>query len=116
MSRLNRVIRFEPMDGIIRVQAGIRWHELLRFIQPHGFAVKVMPQFANFSIGGSVASNAHGHYVGIGPMSASIRSLRRGARRRQPGGNQPQRQARPVRRRRRRLRRRRRWWWRSSLN
>jgi FAD/FMN-containing dehydrogenase len=75
ISRLNRVIRFEPMDGIIRVQAGIRWHELLRFIQPHGFAVKVMPQFANFSIGGSVASNAHGHYVGIGPMSASIRSL-----------------------------------------
>ena len=52
MSRLNRVIRFEPMDGIIRVQAGIRWHELLRFIQPHGFAVKVMPQFANFSVGG----------------------------------------------------------------
>ena len=75
MSRLNRVIRFEPIDGILRVQAGIRWHELLRFIQPHGFAVKVMPQFANFSIGGSVASNAHGHYVGIGPMSASIRSL-----------------------------------------
>ena len=75
MSRLNRVIRFEPMDGIIRVQAGIRWHELLRFIQPHGFAVKVMPQFANFSVGGSVASNAHGHYVGIGPLSSSIRSL-----------------------------------------
>jgi len=75
MSRLNRVLRFEPMDGVIRVQAGIRWHELLRFIQPHGFAVKVMPQFANFSIGGSVASNAHGHYVGIGPLSASIRSL-----------------------------------------
>lgn len=76
MSRLTRVVRFEPMDGIIRVQAGIRWHELLRFIQPHGFAIKVMPQFANFSIGGSVASNAHGHYVGIGPMSSSIRSLR----------------------------------------
>jgi FAD/FMN-containing dehydrogenase len=75
MSRLNRVIRFEPMDAIIRVQAGIRWHELLRFIQPHGFAVKVMPQFANFSVGGSVASNAHGHYVGIGPLSSSIRSL-----------------------------------------
>ena len=76
MSRLTRVIRFEPMDANIRVQAGIRWHELLRFIQPHGFAVKVMPQFANFSIGGSVASNAHGHYVGVGPMSSSIRALR----------------------------------------
>lgn len=75
MSRLNRVIRFEPMDGVIRVQAGIRWHDLLRFIQPHGFSVKVMPQFANFSLGGSVASNAHGHYVGIGPLSSSIRSL-----------------------------------------
>jgi len=76
MSRLNRVIRFEPMDGIIRVQAGIRWHELLRFIQPHGFAAKVMPRFANFSIGGSVATNAHGPYVGTGPLAASIRSLR----------------------------------------
>ena len=106
MSRLNRVIRFEPMDGIIRVQAGIRWHELLRFIQPHGFAVKVMPQFANFSIGGCVASNAHGHYVGIGPLSSSIRSLRLvladGA-----GGSEPQRQAGPVCRRGRRIRRRR---------
>ncbi len=75
MSRLNRVIRFEPMAGLLRVQAGIRWHELLRFIQPHGFAVKVMPQFANFSVGGSVASNAHGHYVGVGPIASTIRRL-----------------------------------------
>ncbi len=76
LSRLNRVIRFEPVDGLIRVQAGIRWHELLRFIQPHGFAPRTMPQFANFGVGGSVSSNAHGTFVGVGPISHSVRSLR----------------------------------------
>ncbi|MGE0800222.1 MAG: FAD-dependent oxidoreductase [Lautropia sp.] len=76
LSRLNRVIRFEPMDGVIRVQAGIRWSELLRFIQPHGFAPRVMPLFANFSVGGSVASNAHGSAVATGPISQSVRALR----------------------------------------
>ena len=76
LSRLNKVVRFEPMDGTIRVQAGARWSDLLRFIQPHGFALQSLPQYADFSIGGAVAMNATGRGVAVGPVSASVLGLR----------------------------------------
>ncbi|WP_118180391.1 FAD-binding protein [Paraburkholderia phosphatilytica] len=75
MRRMNRVLRFDPLAGVIRVQAGIRWCDIQRFIDPHGFAVKIMQTYANFTVGGALSVNAHGRYMGLGPVVLSVRAI-----------------------------------------
>jgi len=76
MRRLNQVLAFHPQARTIRVQAGIRWCDIQRFIDPHGLAVKIMQTYANFTVGGSLGVNAHGRYMGLGPLILSVRSIR----------------------------------------
>jgi len=75
MRRLNRIVRFSPEQRTIRVQAGVRWCDIQRFIDPHGLAVKIMQTYANFTVGGALSVNCHGRYVGLGPLVLSVRSL-----------------------------------------
>lgn len=75
MRQLNRVLRFDPQAAVIRVQAGIRWCDIQRFIDPHGLAVKIMQTYANFTVGGALSVNAHGRYIGLGPVVLSVRAI-----------------------------------------
>ena len=75
MRQMKRLVAFDPAGGIVRVQAGMRWRDLQALIDPHDLAVKIMQSSANFTIGGAVAVNAHGRYVGAGPLINSVRSL-----------------------------------------
>lgn len=72
---MNRVLAFEPAQQRIRVQAGIRWCDIQRFVDPHGLAVKIMQTYANFTVGGALSVNAHGRYIGLGPVVLSVRSI-----------------------------------------
>jgi FAD/FMN-containing dehydrogenase/SAM-dependent methyltransferase len=76
MRRLNRVLEFHPQLRTIRVEAGIRWCDIQKFIDPHGLAVKIMQTYANFSVGGSLSVNVHGRYLGLGPVVLSVREIR----------------------------------------
>ncbi len=76
MRRLNQVIEFSPVERTLRVQPGVRWCDIQRFIEPHGFAVKIMQSYANFTVGGSLSVNVHGRYVGLGPLILSVRSIK----------------------------------------
>lgn len=75
MRRMNRVLFFDPQNAVIRVQAGTRWCDIQRFIDPHGFAVKIMQTYANFTVGGALSVNAHGRYMGLGPVVLSVRQM-----------------------------------------
>jgi FAD/FMN-containing dehydrogenase/SAM-dependent methyltransferase len=75
LRRMNRVLRFDPEACLIRVQAGIRWCDVQRFIDPHGLSVKIMQTYANFTVGGALSVNAHGRYIGQGPMVLSVRAI-----------------------------------------
>ena len=75
MRRMNQVIAFSPVERTIRVQAGVRWCDIQRFVDPHGLAVKIMQTYANFTVGGSLSVNVHGRYVGHGPLVLSVRSI-----------------------------------------
>ncbi|SFB42093.1 FAD/FMN-containing dehydrogenase [Collimonas sp. OK607] len=75
LRRLNRVLHFDPTAKSIRVQAGIRWCDIQKFIDPHGLAVKIMQTYANFTVGGALSVNAHGRYMGLGPVVLSVRSI-----------------------------------------
>jgi FAD/FMN-containing dehydrogenase/uncharacterized membrane protein YhaH (DUF805 family)/SAM-dependent methyltransferase len=75
LRRLNRVVSFAPQEKTIRVQAGVRWCDIQRFVDPHDLAVAIMQTYANFTVGGSLSVNVHGRYVGQGPLILSARSL-----------------------------------------
>jgi len=75
MRQFNQVVHFSPAESIVRVQSGMRWRELQDLIDPHDLSVKIMQSFSNFTIGGSVSVNAHGRYVGAGPLVLSVRAI-----------------------------------------
>lgn len=75
MRRMNRLLWLRAGDRVVRVQAGMRWRDLQDHLDPHGLAVKTMQSYANFTVGGSVSVNAHGRYVGHGPVGHSVRAL-----------------------------------------
>ena len=75
MRGLNQVVHFSPVERRIRVQAGVRWCDLQRFLDPHGLAVKIMQSYANFTVGGSLGVNVHGRYMGLGPLILSVRAI-----------------------------------------
>jgi FAD/FMN-containing dehydrogenase len=75
-SRFDRIIDFSPQRKTITVQAGTRWRQIQERIDPANLSVEIMQTYANFTVGGSVSVNAHGRYVGQGPLIRSIRSFR----------------------------------------
>ena len=75
MRSMNRILAFSPEEKTIRVQPGVRWCDIQRFVDPHGLAVKIMQTYANFTVGGALSVNCHGRYVGLGPLVLSVRSI-----------------------------------------
>ncbi|MEG0224262.1 MAG: FAD-binding oxidoreductase [Comamonas sp.] len=75
MRELRQLVWLDANARTVRVQAGMTWRDLQERIDPLGLAVTTMQSFANFTIGGSVAVNAHGRYVGNGPLGNSVRAL-----------------------------------------
>jgi FAD/FMN-containing dehydrogenase len=76
MRRFNRVLEFSAERREIHVQAGITWREVLEYIDPHDLSPQIMQSYANFTVGGALSVNAHGRYVGQGPLVLGVRSLR----------------------------------------
>lgn len=75
MRRLNRILAFHPQERTLRVQAGVRWCDIQRFVDPHDLAVQIMQTYANFTVGGALSVNAHGRYLGLGPLILSVRRI-----------------------------------------
>lgn len=75
LRQMNRILEFAPDKKIIRVQAGIRWCDIQRFVDPHGLSMKIMQTYANFTVGGALSVNAHGRYMGLGPVVLSVREI-----------------------------------------
>ena len=75
MRQLNKVIAFSADQKTIKVEAGIRWCDIQRYIDPYNLSVKIMQTYANFTVGGALSVNCHGRYIGLGPVILSVRSL-----------------------------------------
>lgn len=76
LRQLNQVVQFSPLRRTLRVQAGIRWRDVLRFIDPHNLSVRIAQSYGNFTVGGSLSVNAHGNGAGVGPIVESVREIR----------------------------------------
>ena len=72
---MNDVLALDVDNRWVRVEAGITWRKLIEHIDPHGLSIKVMQSYANFTVGGTLSVNAHGRYMGLGPVVHSVRSI-----------------------------------------
>jgi FAD/FMN-containing dehydrogenase/uncharacterized membrane protein YhaH (DUF805 family) len=75
MRSLRRIVDFNPEAKTIRVEAGIRWCDIQQHIDPYDLSISIMQTYANFTVGGSLSVNAHGRYMGAGPLILSVRSI-----------------------------------------
>ncbi len=75
MRKLNKVISFSKEEKKIRVQAGIRWRDIQEHVDPHDLSIKIMQTYSNFTVGGALSVNAHGRYIGLGPLILSVREI-----------------------------------------
>jgi FAD/FMN-containing dehydrogenase len=76
MRKFNKIVSFSSQNKEITVQAGMRWREVIQFIDKHNLAVKVMQSYANFTVGGSLSVNVHGRYVGQGAIISSVKQIK----------------------------------------
>ena len=83
-TRLNRVLNFDPAAGLIEVEAGIQWPELIGYLvsaqqgqpwpQQWGIAQK-QTGADRLSSGGSLAANVHGRGLRMRPIIADVESF-----------------------------------------
>jgi FAD/FMN-containing dehydrogenase len=76
MREYNKITRLDTDNKLITVQPGITWREVQKAIDPHDLSVRIMQDFNNFTVGGSLSVNAHGRYANQGPIINSVRSMR----------------------------------------
>lgn len=76
MRGFNRVLDFSKERKEITVQPGITWRALQDVIDPHDLSISIMQSYANFTVGGALSVNAHGRYVGYGPLVTSVKAIK----------------------------------------
>jgi decaprenylphospho-beta-D-ribofuranose 2-oxidase len=75
--RYNKFLAFDPLKGTITCQSGVTLAELIDFLLPKGWFLKVTPGTKLITVGGAIASDVHGknHHV-AGCFSAGVISFR----------------------------------------
>ena len=74
MTTFNRM-RLDESHKVLTVQSGARWHDIQSFLHPK-LAVKAMQSTDIFTVGGSIAVNAHGMDHRAGSVGDSVRAMR----------------------------------------
>ena len=65
----------DEANKVLTVESGATWHDIQNFLHPK-YAVKAMQSTDIFTVGGSIAVNAHGMDHNTGAIGGTIRSLR----------------------------------------
>ncbi len=76
MRSLNKILALNFEDKTITVQAGCTWREIQNEIDPHNLSISIMQTYSNFTVGGSLSVNAHGRYIGLGPLILSVKAIK----------------------------------------
>jgi FAD/FMN-containing dehydrogenase len=81
--RFGRVISFDQERGLVEVEAGIQWPELVAFLahaqdasDPQRWTIIQKQSGADrFSLGGTISANGHGRGLTLAPIVADIESM-----------------------------------------
>ena len=65
MTRMDKIIAFDPATGVIEAEAGVTLADLIRLFAPKGWIPAVVPGTGFATIGGAIANDVHGknHHV-----------------------------------------------------
>lgn len=65
MRQLNQILSFDEINGIIELESGVLLSEILDFIIPKGWFLKITPGTKLITVGGAIASDVHGknHHI-----------------------------------------------------
>ena len=75
MRSYHGVISLDTAAKVVVVRSGTTWRELQQEIDRAGLAVKIMQTYNTFTVGGALSVNAHGRYIGQGPLVRSVRQI-----------------------------------------
>jgi len=76
MTRLDRILGFDPETGILEVEAGCQVGELARLFAPRGWLPAVMPGTGFATVAGCIANDVHGkNHHGAGSFGQHVVSL-----------------------------------------
>ncbi len=75
--RFNKLLDFDPQQGIVTCESGVTLAELIDVFLPRGWFLKVTPGTKLITVGGAIASDVHGknHHT-AGCFSAALIDLR----------------------------------------
>ncbi|HKH92184.1 MAG TPA: FAD-dependent oxidoreductase, partial [Gemmatimonadaceae bacterium] len=75
MREFRGVVALDTVARTITVRSGTRWREVQQVLDRAGLAVKIMQTYNTFTVGGALSVNAHGRYIGQGPLVRSVRDI-----------------------------------------
>ncbi len=83
MTRLDRMLGFDPATGVLEVEAGARIGDIARAFAPRRWLPAVMPGTGFATVGGCIAMDVHGknhHHIGSFCQHVTEITLRQGAK------------------------------------
>jgi len=77
MTRLDRLIAFDPETGILEAEAGVRISDLIAIFAPRGFMPAVLPGTGFATLGGAIAADVHGkNHESAGSFGQHVEAIR----------------------------------------
>jgi L-gulonolactone oxidase len=75
-TRLDRIIAFDPAQGILRAEAGMALGDILKLVVPRGWFLPTSPGTRFVTLGGAVANDVHGkNHHSRGTFGAWVRRI-----------------------------------------
>jgi L-gulonolactone oxidase len=75
LDRLDRVLDVDRGSGLVRAEAGISLHRLVRALHGHGLALPNLGDIDVQSLAGALATGTHGTGVRLGNLSTAVTSM-----------------------------------------
>lgn len=76
MTRLDRILAFDPASGVVEAEAGLSIRDLLAVTGPRGWMPPVVPGTGHATLGGCLAADAHGkNHHGAGSFGQHVRGF-----------------------------------------
>ncbi|MEK0315783.1 FAD-binding protein [Cohnella sp. 56] len=75
LEKLNRVIGLDRTNGRVKVEGGIRYGELCRYLDAHGYALPNLASLPHISVAGACATATHGSGDRLGNLATAVHAM-----------------------------------------
>lgn len=76
LTKMNKVVSLDETNMTVTVEAGMRYGELCRYLEPKGYALHNLASLPHISVAGAIATSTHGSGDGNGSLSTAVRGMK----------------------------------------